>query len=94
MQFNPHKYSIDGFTFLVGRNNKENDYLTTKYAKKSDLWFHTKDIHGSHVILKTGEKDKPKLSKVKKENKYDTSEYIYMTNYIKRYFTSIPNQTR
>ena len=51
VQFNPHKYFIDGFTFLVGRNNKENDYLTTKYAKKSDLWFHTKDIHGSHGIL-------------------------------------------
>ena len=36
---------------LVGRNNKENDYLTLKYAKKTDLWFHTKDIHGSHAIL-------------------------------------------
>ena len=33
------------------RNNKENDYLTLKYAKKTDLWFHTKDIHGSHAIL-------------------------------------------
>lgn len=51
VQFNPHKYYVDGFTFLVGRNNKENDYLTTKYANKSDLWFHTKDIHGSHGIL-------------------------------------------
>ncbi|MCI8548322.1 MAG: DUF814 domain-containing protein, partial [Bacilli bacterium] len=36
---------------LVGRNNKENDYLTLKYAKKTDLWFHTKDFHGSHAIL-------------------------------------------
>ena len=49
--FNPIKYKIDKFTLLVGRNNKENDYLTLKYAKKSDLWFHTKDIHGSHAIL-------------------------------------------
>lgn len=51
VSFNPIKYSIDNFTFLVGRNNKENDYLSLKYAKKTDLWFHTKDIHGSHGIL-------------------------------------------
>lgn len=42
----------DGFTILVGKNNKQNDYLTLKLAKNSDLWFHTKDIHGSHVILR------------------------------------------
>lgn len=55
--FNPLKYIIDGYTIYVGRNNKENDYLTNKFANKKDLWFHTKDIHGSHVILKspTGE---------------------------------------
>ncbi len=50
--FNPIKYTIDGYTVLVGRNNKENDYLTLKYANKNDLWFHTKDFHGSHTILK------------------------------------------
>lgn len=55
VSFNPIKYTVDGYTILVGRNNKENDYLTTKYAKKDDLWFHTKDIHGSHVILKLNE---------------------------------------
>ena len=49
--FNPIKYTIDDFVLLVGRNNKENDYLTLKYAKKTDLWFHTKDIHGSHAVL-------------------------------------------
>ena len=53
VKFNPLKYVIDGYTILVGRNNVENDYLTCKFAKKSDIWFHTKDIHGSHVILKT-----------------------------------------
>ena len=51
VSFNPLKYKIDDYTLLVGRNNKENDYLTLKYAKKTDLWFHTKDIHGSHAIL-------------------------------------------
>ena len=51
VSFNPLKYTIDNYTLLVGRNNKENDYLTLKYAKKSDIWFHTKDIHGSHAVL-------------------------------------------
>lgn len=51
VSFNPIKYTIDGFTLFVGRNNKENDYLTLKFSKKTDLWFHTKDIHGSHAIL-------------------------------------------
>ena len=50
--FNPLKYKIDNFTLLVGRNNKENDYLTLKFANKYDIWFHTKDIHGSHAVLK------------------------------------------
>ena len=52
VSFNPIKYNINGYTVLVGRNNKENDYLTLKYANKNDLWFHTKDFHGSHTILK------------------------------------------
>ena len=51
VHFNPIKYKIEDYTFLVGRNNMENDYLTLKYAKKTDIWFHTKDIHGSHCIL-------------------------------------------
>ena len=53
VSFNPLKYNIEGYTIYVGRNNKENDYLTNKFASKNDLWFHTKEIHGSHVILKT-----------------------------------------
>jgi len=42
----------DGFLVLVGKNNRQNDMLTMKIAKNADLWFHTKDIHGSHVILR------------------------------------------
>lgn len=57
-KFNPLKYTIEGYTIYVGRNNKENDYLTNKFAKKDDLWFHAKDIHGSHVILKTNPNEK------------------------------------
>ena len=39
---------------LVGRNNRQNDRLTTKDADKRDIWLHTQKIHGSHVILCTG----------------------------------------
>jgi len=41
-----------GFVLLVGRNNTENDILTLKTAEKRDIWFHTKDVPGSHVILR------------------------------------------
>lgn len=47
----------DGFDIYVGKNNKQNDYLTHKKAKKNDLWFHVKDAPGSHVILKNNNKD-------------------------------------
>ncbi len=45
--------SSDGFLISVGKNNKQNDKLTLKTAGKNDLWFHTHDITGSHVILFT-----------------------------------------
>jgi predicted ribosome quality control (RQC) complex YloA/Tae2 family protein len=44
--------STDGLEIWVGRNNRQNDYLTTKLAAPHDLWFHTKEIPGSHVILR------------------------------------------
>jgi predicted ribosome quality control (RQC) complex YloA/Tae2 family protein len=49
----PEKYlATDGETIiLVGRNNLQNDELTFKMAKKEDLWFHAKDIPGSHVVI-------------------------------------------
>lgn len=50
----PTKFRTSGgYTVLVGRNNIQNDNLTMKSADKDDVWFHTKDIPGSHVILVT-----------------------------------------
>ena len=50
----PYTYALpSGMTCLVGRNNKENDFLTFKKASSADIWLHTKDIPGSHVILLT-----------------------------------------
>ncbi len=43
--------SSNGFKILVGRNNKQNDYLTLKQSSKNDIWFHVKDIPGSHTIM-------------------------------------------
>ena len=44
---------------MVGKNNLQNDLLTLKIASKSDMWLHTKDIPGSHVIIRTEGKDVP-----------------------------------
>lgn len=52
--------SSEGFRILVGRNNTENDTLTLKMAGKTDLWLHTKDIPGSHVIVFTEGKEPDK----------------------------------
>ena len=46
-----------GYGILVGKNNIQNDNLTFKLAAKDDIWFHVKDIPGSHVIMQTGGKE-------------------------------------
>ena len=48
-----HYRTTDGFDIFAGKNNLQNDLLTLKTAFKSDIWFHTQKIHGSHVILVT-----------------------------------------
>lgn len=49
----PRRYiSSDGYPILVGRNNRQNDFLTIKQAEKNDLWLHTKEVPGTHVIVK------------------------------------------
>ena len=54
-QQKPHHYiSTDGFDIYIGKNNLQNDWLTLKFANASDIWFHTKKIHGSHAIIKLG----------------------------------------
>lgn len=58
----PHHFiSSDGFDIYVGKNNLQNDALTLRFANTSDIWFHTKKIHGSHTVIKLGiNKDVPK----------------------------------
>ena len=48
----PEKFiSSTGIVISVGKNNKQNDYLTFKIAKRNEIWLHTKDIPGSHVVI-------------------------------------------
>ena len=50
----PRKVQLaSGAVILVGRNNRQNDLVTFKHAQPRDLWFHTKDIPGSHVVLRS-----------------------------------------
>jgi len=59
-KLSPKEYrSDDGFTILVGRNNIQNDQLTLKDAGGRDIWFHTKNIPGSHTIVLTEGKEPP-----------------------------------
>lgn len=45
--------ATDGTEILVGKNNKQNDYLTNKVAARDEIWLHTKDIPGSHVLIRS-----------------------------------------
>ncbi|MBS4959295.1 MAG: NFACT family protein [Clostridiales bacterium] len=59
-----HFVSSDGYDIFVGKSNTQNDVLTMKTAESTDLWFHTKQIPGSHVIVRTrGEENPPDRTK-------------------------------
>ncbi|MBE6897345.1 MAG: fibronectin/fibrinogen-binding protein [Ruminococcaceae bacterium] len=47
----PSVVSADGFTIYIGKNNLQNDYLTLRMSDKRDIWFHTKEYPGSHVVV-------------------------------------------
>ena len=82
--------TIDEGEMFIGRNNQQNEYLTHRFAKPTDIWFHTQDIQGSHLILRLNvEPDDMILSKVAQYAAYfskarDTSkvpvDYTYIKN--------------
>ncbi len=56
----PYKFvTDDGFEVLVGRSNAQNDELTCRLARRTDLWLHTQRVHGSHVIIRCEGEDVP-----------------------------------
>lgn len=57
---NIKEYDCQGFKIYVGKNNRENDFLTHKVARRDDYWFHIQGLPGSHVIVKTEGRDLPK----------------------------------
>lgn len=46
------QFEVEGWVIWVGKNAKNNDLLTLKYAKKQDIWLHARDVSGSHVIIR------------------------------------------
>jgi predicted ribosome quality control (RQC) complex YloA/Tae2 family protein len=50
-----HFVASDGTEIIVGKNNKQNDYLTNRLAARDEVWLHTKDIPGSHVVIRSKE---------------------------------------
>ena len=50
------KIVINNYDVYIGKNNKQNDYLSLHFANKSDMWFHAQGFHGAHIILKTNGK--------------------------------------
>ena len=101
LNLNILKLEIDGFSVYVGKNNKQNDYLYSKVSSPDDIWFHTLNTPGSHVIVKISETKKlpdsstlVKIAKLAKE--YSTAKcstkvpVVYtLRKYIKR-----PNNTK
>lgn len=54
-----HFISSNNLDIYVGKNNKQNDYLTLRFANKDDIWLHSKDIPGSHVIIRLEDAEVP-----------------------------------
>lgn len=82
VRFHPREYALaDGFTALCGRNNRENDELTHRHAGKNDLWFHARNVAGSHVILLT-------------EGRVPTEEAILQAAQIAAFHSAAGNQPR
>ncbi|MFA9456150.1 NFACT family protein [Halalkalibacter sp. AB-rgal2] len=53
--------STSGIDFYVGKNNKQNEYVTMRFARQDEIWLHTKDIPGSHVVIRSTEPDQQAL---------------------------------
>jgi len=70
--------ATDGTEILVGKNNKQNDYLTNKVAARDEIWLHTKDIPGSHVVIRS---------------KHPSSETIAEAAHLAAYFSKARNSS-
>jgi len=82
LAYAPRAYTVEGgFTVLCGRNNRENDELTHRRAGKNDIWFHARNVPGSHAVLFT-------------EGREPSDEALRQAASIAAYFSSVANQPR
>lgn len=62
------RFTVDGGEIIIGRNNRENEYITHRYGKPNDLWFHTLQIQGSHVLFRPDHE--PTIQQIEQVAKY------------------------
>ncbi|MCP6559368.1 NFACT RNA binding domain-containing protein, partial [Klebsiella pneumoniae] len=53
--------SSTGIPIIVGKNNKQNEYVTNRLVRQDEIWLHTKDIPGSHVLIRSTDPDEVTL---------------------------------
>ena len=82
LAYAPRQFTVEGgFTVLCGRNNRENDELTHRRAGKNDIWFHARNVPGSHAVLFT-------------EGREPSDEALRQAASIAAYFSTVSNQPR
>ena len=101
ISLNIMKIDIDGFTVYIGKNNKQNDYLYSKISSPEDIWFHTLNTPGSHIIVKTPDIRKEikdttilKIAKLAKEYSTAKSSTKIPVVYTRRKYIKRPNNTK
>ncbi len=95
------KTEVNGYTVYVGKNNKQNDYLYSKISSPEDMWFHTLNTPGSHIIVKTAENKKHidddtllKIAKLAKEYSTAKNSTKIPVVYTLRKYVKRPNNTK
>lgn len=95
-KINVTQVQVDGLTVLVGKNNKQNNYIVSRLASDEDLWFHTRNCAGSHVLLKLNDGAEPddkiifECAKLAKENSKGKDSSKVGVIYTKRKFLKKP----
>lgn len=100
-KINITKEEIDGFTVYIGKNNKQNDYLYSKISSAEDMWFHTLNTPGSHIIVKSQNSNQKikdetvlKIAKLAKEYSSAKNSLKVAVVYTLRKYIKRPNNTK
>lgn len=92
---------VDGYFVYIGKNNKQNDYIYSKISSPNDIWFHTLNTPGSHIIVKTDQSNKDltdetilKIAKLSKKYSTAKNSTKVAVVYTKRKYIKRPNNTK